>query len=210
MKKNTTELGKTISEAREKLGISQRELARKSNMDCAEVSRIEAGKRQKPNILYLKGISETLGLSLVKLMKLAGYDDIDINWGRDLSEKRSTADYQAQIKSYEQFYFDILQYIEERRRNAFACKGVIADIIDKLELSKIENREKITTDEILENLKDVITMIQPNLEKLDKEKYPKFDRGVFPEMKVESTNKTEFPTYYQSIRELAENIGKEK
>ena len=44
MKKNTTELGKTISEAREKLGISQRELARKSNMDCAEVSRIEAGK----------------------------------------------------------------------------------------------------------------------------------------------------------------------
>lgn len=27
LKKNTTELGKTISEAREKLGISQRELA---------------------------------------------------------------------------------------------------------------------------------------------------------------------------------------
>ena len=51
MKKNTTELGKTISEAREKLGISQRELARKSNMDCAEVSRIEAGKRLKPNVL---------------------------------------------------------------------------------------------------------------------------------------------------------------
>ena len=78
LKKNTTELGKTISEAREKLGISQRELSRKANMDCAEVSRIEAGKRLKPNILYLKGIAETLGLSLVKLMKLAGYDDVDI------------------------------------------------------------------------------------------------------------------------------------
>ena len=68
LKKNTTELGKTISEAREKLGISQRELARKANMDCAEVSRIEAGKRLKPNVLYLKGIAETLGLSLVKLI----------------------------------------------------------------------------------------------------------------------------------------------
>ena len=107
MKKNTTELGKTISEAREKLGISQRELARKSNMDCAEVSRIEAGKGLKPNVLYLKGIAETLNLSLVKLMELAGYNDVDINWGMDLSENRSTADYQEQIKSYEQFYFDV-------------------------------------------------------------------------------------------------------
>ena len=58
LKKNTTELGKTISKAREKIGISQRELARQSNMDCAEVSRIEAGKRLKPNVLYLKGIAE--------------------------------------------------------------------------------------------------------------------------------------------------------
>src|SRR5699024_947235 len=93
-KKNTTELGKYISEAREKVGISQRELARRSNMDCAEVSRIESGKRKKPNILYLKGISETLGLSLVKLMKLAGYNDVEINWGKDFSDRRSTADYQ--------------------------------------------------------------------------------------------------------------------
>ena len=100
MKKQTTELGKLVSEAREKLGISQRELARRSNMDCAEVSRIEAGKRLKPNILYLKGIAETLNLSMVDLMKLAGYDDIDINWGKDLSIKRSTADYQKQIQNF--------------------------------------------------------------------------------------------------------------
>lgn len=183
IKKSTTELGKTISEAREKLGISQRELARKSNMDCAEVSRIEAGKRLKPNILYLKGIADTLGLSLVKLMKLAGYDDIDINWGKDLTDKRSTNDYQEQIKSYEQFYFDVLEDIEERRKNAFACKGIIADLIDKLENNNINNEE------ILDNLKDVITLIRPNLEKLDKEKYPKFDRGLLPKTEIKSTTK---------------------
>ena len=74
----TTELGKYIYEAREKAGISQRQLAKLSKMDCAEVSRIEAGKRQKPNVLFLKGIAETLNLSLVKLMELAGYNDIDI------------------------------------------------------------------------------------------------------------------------------------
>ena len=43
MKKQTTELGKIITEAREKKGISQRELSRQANMNCAEVSRIEAG-----------------------------------------------------------------------------------------------------------------------------------------------------------------------
>ena len=82
MKKTTTKLGETITQAREKVGISQRELARRANMDCAEVSRIEAGKRLKPNVLYLKGIAESLNLSMVDLMKLAGYNDIEINWWR--------------------------------------------------------------------------------------------------------------------------------
>ena len=188
LKKNTTELGKTISEAREKLGISQRELSRKANMDCAEVSRIEAGKRLKPNILYLKGIAETLGLSLVKLMKLAGYDDVDINWGKDLSSKRSTSDYQEQIKSYEQFYFDVLEELETRRKTDFAIKGGIADLIDKLELAKIENKE-ISNDEILDRLKELIPMIRPNLEKLDKSKYPKFDRGLLPKTEIKPITK---------------------
>lgn len=189
MKKPTTELGKVIAEAREKVGISQRELSRRANMDCAEVSRIEAGKRQKPNVLYLKGIADTLNLSMVDLMKLAGYNDIEINWGQDFTDRRSTADYQRQIKEYAKFYFDVLEDIDNRRKNAFACKGIIADIIDKLELSKIENREKITSDEILENLKEVITLIRPNLEKFDKSKYPTFDNGVFPKMEIKSNLK---------------------
>lgn len=182
-KKNTTELGKYISEAREKVGISQRELARKSNMDCAEVSRIESGKRKKPNILYLKGISETLGLSLVKLMKLASYNDVEINWGKDFSDRRSTADYQAQIKSYEKFYFDVLDDIEQRRKNDFACKGIITDLIGKIENKGLSN------DEILESLNEILTTIKPNLEKFDKAKYPKFDRGVFPKMEINTNTK---------------------
>ncbi len=183
MKKQTTELGKLVSETREKLGISQRELARRSNMDCAEVSRIEAGKRLKPNILYLKGIAETLNLSMVDLMKLAGYDDIHINWGKDLSVKRSTADYQKQIQSYEQFYFYALDNLEERRKVDFAVKGCISDLIDKLELASIEKKEEISNDEILDRLKEIIPMIRPNLEKFDKSKYPSFDSAFFPKRK---------------------------
>lgn len=188
MKKPTTELGKVIAEAREKIGISQRELSRRANMDCAEVSRIEAGKRQKPNVLYLKGIADTLNLSMVDLMKLAGYNDIEINWGQDFTDRRSPADYQRQIKEYDKFYFDVLEDIDDRRKVDFSVKGGIADLIDKLELAKISNKE-ISNDEVLDRLKEIIVLIKPNLEKFDKSKYPSFDNGVFPKMEIKSNLK---------------------
>lgn len=182
MKKTTTELGKVIADAREKVGISQRELSRRANIDPAEVSRIEAGKRLKPNILYLKGIADTLNLSMIDLMKLSGYNEIDINWGKDFINKRSTKDYQNQINEYNKFYFNVLQDIDDRRKIDFSVKGGIADLIDKLELSKISNKE-ISNEEVLERLKEIITLIRPNLEKFDKSKYPKFDMMLLSKTK---------------------------
>lgn len=177
MKSNSKKLGNLISKTREKIGISQRELARKSNMDCAEISRIESGKRLKPNVLYLSGIADTLGLSLVELMKLAGYNDIEINWGKNISTRRSITDYQEQINNYQKFYFDVLEDIEDRRKNAFACKGIINDLIDKIQLSKQENKQ-ISYDELLDSLNDIGNMIKPNLEKLDKSKFPNIDKKI--------------------------------
>ena len=185
MAKNQTELGKTISEAREKKGLSQRKLAKLANMDSAEVSRIEAGKRQKPNVLYLKGIAEVLDLSLIDLMKKAGYNDIEINFGRDLSDKRSSKDYENYIADYERFYFDILEEIEKRRKNAFAFKGIIAELKDKLEMAKIENKE-LSYDEILDSLTEVLNTIRPNLEKVDKSIYPKYDSAMHQNFPIQN------------------------
>ena len=61
-------------------------------------------------------------------------------------------------------------------------------IKNKLELAKIENK-KIANDEILDRLKELIPMIRPNLEKLDKEKYPKFDRVLLPKTEIKPTTK---------------------
>ena len=169
MKQNTS-LGKLIHDTREKMGLSQRELARQANMDYAEISRIESGKRLKPNVLYLKGISETLNLSMVDLMKLAGYNKIDIDWGKQL---KSTKDYQNQIEGYKRFYFDVLEYIEERRKVSFTIKGGLADLIEKIEYAQLEKKE-ISNEEILENLKELISLIKPNLEKFDKTNYLSF------------------------------------
>ena len=133
---------------------------------------------------------------MVDLMKLAGYNDMEINWGQDFSDRRATADYQKQIKSYEQFYFDILEELETRRKTDFAIKGGIADLIDKLELAKIENKE-ISNDEILDRLKELIPMIRPNLEKFDKSKYQSFDSGVFPKIEIQSDVK--YPTVPKNL-----------
>lgn len=61
-------------------------------------------------------------------------------------------------------------------------KKGIADLIDKLELASIEKKE-ISNDEILDRLKEIISMIRPNLEKFDKSKYSSFDSALFPKRK---------------------------
>lgn len=72
-------LGTVIKEARIKLGISQRELSRRAYVDIAEISRIEAGTRKKPNVLTLIKIAFTLEINSITLMKLAGYTNQEID-----------------------------------------------------------------------------------------------------------------------------------
>ena len=105
-------------------------------------------------------------------MKLAGYSDVEINWGTDFSNKRSTADYQKQIESYEKFYFDVLEDIEIRRKSAFECKGIFADIIDRIDNPGYYSSE-ITLKDISEKLKEASRVINKNMEKFDKDKLPK-------------------------------------
>lgn len=182
------ELGKIISKARKEKGLSQRQLAKLANMDYSAISRIEKGERKKPNILNLKGIAEILDLSLVTLMQLAGYNDIEINHGQDLSNKRSISDYQNALEDYERFYFDILEDIESRRKNTFACKGAIYELIDKIEMANAKN-QKISDNDIVEDLKNIVALLRPNLEKVDKSIYPKYDRALFKTNNETSTLK---------------------
>jgi len=61
-KKYLLELGMVISETREKLGLSQRELAQKSHVTQQQLSKIENG--YNCNLLTLIKVSSTLGLDL--------------------------------------------------------------------------------------------------------------------------------------------------
>ena len=170
-KEKKIEIGIIIKEAREEMGLSQRELAKKAQIDNAEISRIESGKRQKPNIIVLKNIAEILDLSLVKLMKLSGYNETDINFGRDLDDKRSLRDYKNIINDYQRFYYDVLEDISKRRNNDFKANNIIEMLIEKISYQT----KKISEDEILEELKKASEILKNNLPKLDSSKYPNSD-----------------------------------
>lgn len=72
-------LASVVKDAREKLGISQRELSRRTGIDNNTLAKIEKGERKKPNVLSLRKLALILDLSLDELMKLANYDESEFN-----------------------------------------------------------------------------------------------------------------------------------
>ena len=78
MTNNKRELADIIKEAREKKGISQRELARQIGVGNNTIARLENGERKSTNALTLKKMANVLNLDLRKLMTIAGFSEEDI------------------------------------------------------------------------------------------------------------------------------------
>ncbi len=68
-------LGEYILEARTERGFTQAELGEKCQVSGAEISRLEAGKRQNPSPKILRAISKALIIDYAQLMQLAGYTE---------------------------------------------------------------------------------------------------------------------------------------
>lgn len=65
-------LGEIITEAREKKGLSQRQLAQKAKINNSELSKIESGKRKEPNPKILRKISNIIDVNYSDLMYKIG------------------------------------------------------------------------------------------------------------------------------------------
>lgn len=72
-------LNETIKILRESRGISQRELARRINVNNAVIARIESGETKKPSFQLLKSLSREFKIELYSLLKAANYTDDEIN-----------------------------------------------------------------------------------------------------------------------------------
>lgn len=72
MLQNDKSVGEIIAEAREKKGISKRELSRLANISDTELARIESGEREIPNPKTLRKISKYIDINYNDLMYAAG------------------------------------------------------------------------------------------------------------------------------------------
>ncbi len=64
-----TDIGKTVKNLREKLGISQEKLARLADVSNNTVVNIEAGKQDNPTIETLKKVANALQVGVDDLLK---------------------------------------------------------------------------------------------------------------------------------------------
>ncbi|NCT54941.1 helix-turn-helix transcriptional regulator [Candidatus Falkowbacteria bacterium] len=69
MKKGKTAIADNIKKYRNKLGISQDVLSKRSNLAFHTIAKIEAGSTPDPRIETVKKIADALGVSLDDLMK---------------------------------------------------------------------------------------------------------------------------------------------
>ena len=103
MANNKRELADIIKEAREKKGISQRELARQIGVGNNTIARLENGERKTTNALTLKKMANVLNLDLRELMTIAGFskEDIETTIDPEMEEYMARQDtYKKLFSSY--------------------------------------------------------------------------------------------------------------
>lgn len=156
MQKSKNTLAEIITTARSQKGLSMRELARLSGMDHAEISRIEKGTRLKPNILFLRRLAENLELSLVDLLKIAGYSDLDINWGLGREENRSIVDLKKELEDMQLSNNNLESFVSIYKNETRKIKSSIEHLIKKIE---IEN-SNVDNNLVLEELNKINNKIE--------------------------------------------------
>ncbi len=142
-----TQLGVFIKKGRINLGISQRELSRRSMVDIAEISRIESGLRKKPNVLTLVKIAFILEINSVTLMKLAGYTNEEIDMYNNYSFTRlSIENNDPLIKNNKSLIKENIKTLKKEKIKLIVYKHILA-ILNKDEFLNSDhynnlNREK--------------------------------------------------------------------
>lgn len=62
------QIGKTLKERREGLGLTREQLAKKAKVTTAYVSMLEAGKRKNPSLPVLRRLAKELGVPVTELL----------------------------------------------------------------------------------------------------------------------------------------------
>lgn len=150
-------LAEAVSSKRKSIGITQRELSRRTNIDNNTIAKIEKGERKKPNVLSIKKLSFALDIDSNILLKLAGYnkeeieianDDVGINAFQRRDDKK--------IVLMEEYLIQ-----NEKKSNAYP---IVLELIDNCDLSTLKVLKNKSKQEI-EDLKIGLQLIRDDIQK---------------------------------------------
>jgi len=149
-------LAEAISVSREKLGITQREVSRRTGIDNNTIAKIEKGERKKPNTLSLKKLAYILDIDQDYLLQLAGYNDEEIK----IANNAVGANMYMQGNNDEVILVEELIMQSEYKKMAYPALVELIDTSDinnlkclkgksKKDIAKIKEGLKIICDELL-------------------------------------------------------------
>ena len=149
-------LAEAVSVSREKLGITQREVSRRTGIDNNTIAKIEKGERKKPNTLSLKKLAYILDIDQDYLLQLAGYNDEEIK----IANNAVGANMYMQGNNDEVILVEELIMQSEYKKMAYPALVELIDTADinnlkclkgksKKDIAKIKEGLKIICDELL-------------------------------------------------------------
>ena len=169
---NSEELKNLIESARVAKGISQRELAKLTGISRSTLNDLINGKIKKVDIDDLRKIAETLDMSLQKLLKVAGYDEMLFYFSKDKYANKSSKDLKDLIEKYKESETDLLQFDSKKRDKAREVGFIIFEVAEHLKLLK-DNKSEYTLEQAVEELTKVQELLNPIMDKYDYQKLPK-------------------------------------
>lgn len=170
---NSEELKNLIESARVEKGISQRELAKLTGISRSTLNDLINGKIKKVDIDDLRKIAETLDMSLKKLLKVAGYDEMLFYFSKDKYANKSSKDLKEMIKTYEESQRELLEFDTEKRKKVSDARQKLFYIIEHLQIMKDNKDSLYTIDKAVEDIQYAFDELEFAEHKYDYSKLPK-------------------------------------
>lgn len=145
-------LSEIIKESRNKLGISQRELAKRIGVDNSYIAKIESGITKKPSIAVLMDLANELKLNVFQLCDSAEYSRKELNKiirfssdaydtlkSLDIIESDNIEEYLSFDEEFDFEYIDIVKVLKGYKNGKINEKEAVQLIDFSKRISDIDN-----------------------------------------------------------------------
>lgn len=170
---NSEELKNLIESARVTKGISQRELAKLTGISRSTLNDLINGKIKKVDIDDLRKIAETLDMSLEKLLKVTGYDEMLFYFNKDKYANKSSKDLKYLIEKYQKSELDLLDFDAKKREKVSDARSKLFYTIDHLKIMQENKNSLYTIDKAIEDIQYAFDELLDAERKYDYSKLPK-------------------------------------